>query len=93
MNAHEAARRRILERTAAALPALLVFPLYFKPGAARAGSGSKESFHYQDHPNEGQHCANCQQFIPPDGGQGTGSCKIVSGAISPDGWCMAFTSK
>lgn len=92
MNAHESARRRLLEEAAAALPALLIMPLFYRPGAARAGA-SKQSFHYQDHPNEGAHCANCVQFIPPAAGQETGSCQIVSGAISPNGWCMAFTSK
>lgn len=93
MNAHESARRRFLEEAAAAVPALLIMPLVYRPGAARAGAASKEAYHYQDHPNEGKHCANCTQFVPPEMGQALGSCQIVAGAISPDGWCMAFTSR
>lgn len=93
MNAHESTRRRLLGEAAAALPALLFLPLLYKPGAARAGAASKDAFHYQDHPNEGAHCANCTQFVPPAAGQETGTCQIVAGPISPDGWCMAFTAK
>lgn len=85
-------RRRIL-RQAAALPVLAILPLLPREAAARAGSGAKTDFHYQDHPNEGDHCANCTAFIPPDKGGQFGKCRIVAGPISPDGWCMAFTRK
>lgn len=93
MNDHEAARRRLLEQAAAALPVLLALPFLAKPVVARASNGSKEAFHYQDHPNETKHCANCMQFIPPAAGQQSGTCQIVAGPISPNGWCMAFTPK
>jgi len=93
MNEHESARRRLLGQAAAALPALLALPLLARPSTARAGGGSKEDFHYQDHPNETRRCANCVQFIPPVAEQQLGSCQIIAGPISPDGWCMAFTPK
>lgn len=93
MNEHECARRRLLGQAAAALPVLLVLPLLARPAAARAGNASKEDFHYQDHPNEEKRCANCVQFIPPAAGQQSGSCQIVAGPISANGWCMAFTPK
>jgi len=93
MNAHESARRRLLGRAAAALPAMLVVPLFARPSTARAGSASKEDFHYQDHPNENRRCANCVQFIPSANEQQPGTCQIVAGSISPDGWCMAFTPR
>lgn len=92
MNQHESARRRLLGR-AAALPVLLALPLLARPGRARAGTASKEDFHYQDHPNESKRCANCVQFIPPAEGQQSGTCRIVAGPISANGWCMAFTPK
>jgi hypothetical protein len=60
--------------------------LLAKPSAARAGNGGKEDFHYQEHPNEGKHCANCAQFIPPEAKQQLGGCRIVAGPISADGW-------
>jgi hypothetical protein len=93
MNDHESARRRLLRRTAAALPLLLALPLLARPSAARAGSASKDAFHYQDHPNEDKRCANCLQFVPPADGQQFGACRIVAGPISANGWCMAFTPR
>ena len=93
MNEHDMARRRLLGRAAAALPALLALPLLGRSLAARAGSASKEDFHYQDRPNEGKHCANCTAFVPPPAGHGAGTCNIVAGPVSADGWCMAFTPR
>ncbi|KQV43237.1 high-potential iron-sulfur protein [Massilia sp. Root335] len=91
MNDHESTRRRLLARTAA-LPILLALPLRSVPASAGTGTGSKEDFHYQEHPNEGKRCADCAQFIPAAKGQ-AGACRIVAGAISADGWCMAFTPR
>jgi len=42
---------------------------------------------YQQQPKDGQHCAICVQFQPPN------ACKIVAGEISPNGWCAAFAPK
>lgn len=92
MNEHEESRRRLL-RHAAALPVLAALPLLGRGGTARAGTGSRQDFHYQDHPNEGRHCANCVAYTAPPSGQPFGTCSIVAGPISPDGWCMAFTAK
>jgi hypothetical protein len=92
MNEHEEGRRRLL-RQAAALPVLVALPLLGRSGAARAGTGSRQDFHYQDQPNEGKHCANCVAFTGPPAGQAFGTCSIVAGPISPNGWCMAFTAR
>ena len=48
---------------------------------------SKESMKYQDKPNGDKQCSNCAQFVPP------GSCKVVEGAISPQGYCLAWAKK
>ncbi|HET7538675.1 MAG TPA: hypothetical protein VFK05_02350 [Polyangiaceae bacterium] len=32
-------------------------------------------------------CAKCQQYVPADP---CGSCKVVKGAIHPQGYCRAF---
>jgi hypothetical protein len=90
---HEMVRRRLLRQMAAGLPVLLVLPLLGRSAPARAGTARKEDFHYQDHPNEGKHCANCTAFIPPAAGQTSGTCNILAGPVSPDGWCMAFTPR
>ena len=48
---------------------------------------SKEAMKYQDSPKGDQKCANCLQFVEPDG------CKVVDGKISPQGWCIAWAKK
>lgn len=42
---------------------------------------------YQETPKDGHKCADCVNFEAPSG------CKIVSGTISPEGWCAAFAPK
>ena len=51
------------------------------------GKASKAAMKYQDRPNGEQMCSNCLQFVAP------GSCKVVEGAISPNGHCIAWTKK
>jgi hypothetical protein len=38
---------------------------------------------------DGQHCTNCMQFEPAEGG-GCGTCKVVPGTINPNGWCSVW---
>jgi len=45
---------------------------------------SKVAVNYQDHPDGDKRCDKCVQFQPPD------SCKVVEGAISPQGSCRIF---
>jgi hypothetical protein len=42
---------------------------------------------YQDHPKDGAICSRCVNFQPPN------ACTIVSGVISPNGWCIAYAPK
>lgn len=44
----------------------------------------KDVARYQNHPNRSQRCGACMHFRPPD------SCEIVTGRISPQGWCRYF---
>ena len=48
---------------------------------------SKVAVNYQDHPDGNKRCDKCTQFQPPD------ACKMVEGAISPQGSCRIFTAK
>ncbi|HEY4439677.1 MAG TPA: high-potential iron-sulfur protein [Candidatus Elarobacter sp.] len=49
---------------------------------------NKKQFKYQDKPGpKGQKCAGCRFFKAPAG------CTIVTGKISPNGWCIAFAPK
>lgn len=62
-------------------------------GAAAAGLGgrpalaqqSKQAAGYQDSPNGGQRCADCQFFNSRNR-----SCQLVAGEISPSGWCRFY---
>ena len=56
-------------------------------------SETKTSFHYQDHPNGPLHCAQCIYFIPQGENSGQGSCRIIDGNVSANGWCSAFRPK
>lgn len=47
---------------------------------------SKPSVAYQDQPDGNRHCALCTHFVAP------GSCRIVEGPISPQGWCRLFAA-
>ena len=42
---------------------------------------------YQAKPKDGQKCSACVQWAPPN------ACLIVSGNISPEGWCAAYAPK
>jgi hypothetical protein len=44
----------------------------------------KDVARYQDRPNRDQRCGRCMHFLPPD------NCEIVTGRISPQGWCRYF---
>jgi len=73
-------RRSLLQRTAGAV-AILGAP----PDAVSAAPKiSKNSVAYQDHPDGDKRCDKCAQFQAPD------TCKMVEGAISPQGSCRIF---
>lgn len=55
--------------------------------------GSKAQFKYQTHPNGTNKCAGCRFFHAGKSASAMGTCDIVSGAISPNGWCTAFSAK
>jgi hypothetical protein len=46
---------------------------------------SEAAVAYQDHPNGDRQCSKCAEFEPPS------SCKMVTGTISPQGYCRIFT--
>ena len=76
-------RRASLGRSLALAAAALAWP-----GASRAQQKmSKEAAQYQNSPKGNQRCADCRFFIEG------GSCRLVEGEISPDGWCTLFQPK
>ena len=60
---------------------------------ADASKASKDSMHYQTSPNGSMQCSGCKFFIPGQDAKSDGTCKIVDGAISPNGYCMAYVAK
>jgi hypothetical protein len=60
---------------------------------ARASGGSsdsqlrKQDVQYQTSPKGNQRCDLCGNFLVPSG------CRVVSGGISPNGWCLLFKAK
>jgi hypothetical protein len=77
------------------LGSFIVLPaLAAATGVARAdgSKASQGSMHYQTTPNGSARCATCKFFIPGTDASASGSCKIVDGSISPNGYCMAYTA-
>jgi len=79
------------------LGSLIVLPLLAgalsSQAVADGAKASKDSMHYQTSPNSGMQCSGCRFFIPGQDAKSDGTCKIVDGAISPDGYCMAYAAK
>ena len=77
-------RRALLSRAAVVAAATLLG----RPGEGRTQQKtSKQAAQYQDSPKGDQKCADCRFFIEG------GSCQLVEGEISPNGWCMLFRPK
>jgi len=73
------------------LPALAgLFLTQTTPAQAKS---PKSQFKYQSTPNGGKKCSQCSLFIAGTTATATGTCKIVDGAISPNGWCTAWAKK
>src|SRR5215471_2607096 len=82
-SAYQLARRSLLRRILGAISASALFSAALHSAAAVIKI-SQKAVAYQDHPEGDKRCAKCIQFQPPD------ACKIVDGAISPNGYCQLF---
>ncbi len=80
-------KRRTLLSGVALLPLLAAIP------KAIAAKLSKDDVKYQDQPKAGKDCDDCLQFVPDATRKGVGTCKVVAGAVSAHGYCLAFTPK
>lgn len=86
-NRMEISRRDLLKGVA-----ILVGAVAIRPARAQA-KVSKAAMQYQDHPKGTAECSNCLQFVPGKTPTAMGTCKVVEGAISPKGWCLAYAKK
>lgn len=80
-----------------ALKGLIVLPAL---AAALAGGTASEAksppsaLKYQPRPKNGKECDDCRFFQPNrKNHRAAGSCTLVSGPISPHGWCVAWAKK
>ncbi|HEU5481169.1 MAG TPA: high-potential iron-sulfur protein [Candidatus Tumulicola sp.] len=78
-------------QSAVALPALAA--LLASTAAPAQAKGSQAQFKYQSKPNGSKKCSNCTFFIPGKSATANGTCKIVDGTISPNGYCIAYSPK
>jgi hypothetical protein len=83
--------RRTFVANAVVLPALA--GLLLAETTAAQAKGSQAQFKYQKTPNNGHKCSQCTFYIAGSSPTANGSCKIVSGTISPNGWCTAWAKK
>jgi hypothetical protein len=54
---------------------------------AQSAKADPSTVAYQTKPSNGQQCSTCTSFIAPAG------CVLVSGTISPSGWCELYSPK
>ncbi len=73
------------------LPALAGGLFAATTDAARADS--RVDLKYQSTPKNGQKCSDCMLFVPGKTAKDDGTCKVITGAISPNGWCTAYAKK
>ncbi len=79
------ARRGFLQTALAVVAAVPFLGLTVRP--SKAAKISKASVAYKDSPNGSHSCDNCRLFEPPK------ACKLVEGAVSPQGWCRMWSAK
>jgi len=90
---HRLARRHALHRaTALGLGATI---LWLAPTRAPAQARlAKDAVKYVDQGDvPGKDCDDCRHYLAPAKPHEPASCRLVEGAISPHGHCIAFTPK
>ena len=63
--------------------------------ASAAASVDPKTAQYQTKPKNGQQCSGCSLYIAAKSNpsKSNGTCKVVKGAISPQGWCKFYAKK
>lgn len=80
----------------AALTHLLVLPALagaLLAGTTAARADSRVDLKYQSTPKNNQKCSDCMLFVAGKTAKDDGTCKVITGDISPNGWCTAFAQK
>ena len=85
-------RKEVL-RTIVALPAVGAAVVASATSTEAAASITQKTAAYQNKPKNGKDCDDCRFFIVASSKSAPGTCQIVVGKISPNGWCKLFASK
>jgi hypothetical protein len=80
-------RRSALKAGLAAIAGTGVAAIAASRARAQSAKADPSTVAYQSKPSNGQQCSGCVQWDPPN------ACKIVSGTISPSGWCELYSPK
>jgi hypothetical protein len=85
VTARAQSRREILGKLAVLTGGgALIAAVAATPAAAKV---SQKDVGYQPTPKGAARCDNCVQWQPPN------ACKLVSGVISPNGWCSIYAHR
>lgn len=88
----EVSRRSFMKAATLLAGGAALAAMHARPAAAQQ-KASKAAMQYRTTPNGKQECSNCLQFIPGKSATADGTCKVVEGAISPHGYCIAYAPK
>ncbi len=83
--------RRTLLKGAAAVTGVALVSAFV--GKAFAEKSTKAAVNYQEKPNGAKRCGNCNFFIPGKTSNADGTCQVVDGSISPQGYCTLYVAK
>ena len=89
------ARRALLKNgmMIAAVGAVATTGLLTATSARAQSKAPQATMMYQDKPHGKDACSNCIHFISGKTHAANGTCNVVDGSISPNGWCVAFAAK
>ncbi len=82
--------RRTLLKGALGIAGVMLASAFTANAQAKA---TKAAMKYQDRPKDGQKCSDCRFFMPGTSSTANGTCQVVEGSISPQGWCTAFVKR
>jgi len=83
--------RRTLLKGAAAVTCVALASAF--AGKAFAEKSTKAAANYQDKPKGDKDCDDCNFFIPGKTSKADGTCQLVEGSISPEGYCTLYVKK
>lgn len=89
----DASRRSILKSGVALAAGIAAGGALLNSPRAMAAKAPKAAMMYQDKPHGKQECSNCIHFVPGDKPSADGTCTVVDGNISPQGWCVVYAPK